>query len=101
MTELWAALQDHSLKAIDKLKVACHLWKHECVTSSRKDTLIRWACEEICSAHSKKNKTPPPLEVYCKLWQLLSVMLESTFNTESQLRTVLMESANVHFFQVR
>ena len=53
------ALRDTSLRVEERLKVACHVARSESLQGLLEDKatfLANWACEEICNAHSKRNK---------------------------------------------
>ena len=58
MTELLKALRDHSLTAEERLKVACFVWrKGDLRVGSKHSVLVKWVCEELCTAYNKKTRS--------------------------------------------
>ena len=58
--ELLASLRNGSLKAEERLKVACALARYgnsSCLAGRKVNFLARWACEEICRVYSKKSRS--------------------------------------------
>ena len=100
MAELWAALRDGSLTCLDRLKVASYLWKQESARNKNWSLLLTWAFEEICKAYNRRAKSHPPEDVRCKLWQLLSVMLESITTSSGVELWEGEASPSTHLFQV-
>ena len=76
LKECESALYDHSFSVLDRLKVACYLWR-ESSTPSRQDSLLKLTCDELCTAYNKKTRSPPAIDVCSSLWQFLSVILQS------------------------
>lgn len=97
MSELLSALQDASLPVLGRWKVACHLYQHG--GPRGQVLLLKWACQELCQAYNKRNKTPPPPVTCCKLWAFLRAVLEGGVADDGDL---LQETSvlNSHVFQV-
>ena len=70
MAELLKALYDRSLTAEERLKVACFIWRQQdAPVVSRETVLAKWACEEICSAYSKKTRSGWSVRVFWCLYE--------------------------------
>ena len=72
MEKFQQALHDRSLSALDRLKVACYLWKN----SHDPKSVLNWTCDQICSVDKKKS---PDLyeELTTHLFKFLSVILRT------------------------
>lgn len=71
MEELQQALTDRSLSIIDKLKVACYIWKNTGDTRN----MLRWSCDQISSIYKKKSSSNE--ECIVQLFKFLSVLLKT------------------------
>lgn len=58
MSEALRALHDGTRKLDERLKVACHVARngHPDLLENKVTFLVKWACEELCNAHSRKNR---------------------------------------------
>ena len=55
--ELLRALRDRSLSSEERLKVACFIWyEGDVPIGSKESVLVKWVCEEISLAYSKKTR---------------------------------------------
>ena len=56
--ELLRALRDRSLSPEERLKVACFIWHEGDVPiGSKESVLVKWVCDEISLAYSKKTRS--------------------------------------------
>ena len=85
MEKLEQALTDRSLKVLDRLKVACYLWRNTSATKS----ILKWTCDQICSIDKKTYSINE--ELMTSLFKFLSVIL----------KTVINSILTVHVFEVR
>ncbi len=93
MEKLEQALTDRSLKVLDRLKVACYLWRNTSATKS----ILKWTCDQICSIDKKTYSINE--ELMTSLFKFLSVILKTVINTGKWCPddSVL----TVHVFEVR
>lgn len=58
MSEVLRALHDGTLKLEERLKVACYVARNgnPDLLESKVTFLVKWACEELCNAYSKKSR---------------------------------------------
>lgn len=99
MAEFISALHDPSLSVVGKLKVARYLWqKGNLLPAERNALMLKWACQELCSAYSKKNKVPPPHVTRGRLWGCLYTVLEALVE-EGEMPQDLTPLSS-HLFQV-
>ncbi|XP_064399775.1 uncharacterized protein LOC135346168 [Halichondria panicea] len=75
MEKLEQALTDRSLKVLDRLKVACYLWRNTSATKS----ILKWTCDQICSIDKKTYSINE--ELMTSLFKFLSVILKTVINT--------------------
>lgn len=60
--------------------------------------MLKWACQELCSAYNKKNKVPPPHVTRGQLWGFLCTVLEALVE-EGEMPQDLTPLSS-HLFQV-
>ena len=99
MAEFVSALMDPSLPLQGKIKVARYLWgEGNLLPPERNALMLKWACQELCSAYNKKTKSPPSHVTRSQLWRSLGTVLEA----ESQEEEVSLDltSLSSHLFQV-
>ena len=99
MTELLASLQERSLSVLERLEVARSLWKQDGLLHAGKAPfLLKWACQEICQAYSKRNKNPPNHVTTTPLWEFLNVLVEALCEGNGSQD---LSALNMHLFQVK
>ena len=96
MDNLEQALTNRSLSVLDRLKIACHLWKN----ASQTQTVFQWTCDQICLACiDKKKSNSVNKELILSLFKFLFVILKTISSNGKWVSHNSMIS--VHIFEVR
>lgn len=99
MAEFVSALTDPSLPLLGKIKVAKYLWEErDLFPLERNSLMLKWACQELCTAYNKKTKSPPSHVTRSQLWGSLSTVLEAV--TKEGEVSLDLAPLSVHLFQV-
>lgn len=79
--------------------MASYLWlPGKLLRAERNALMLRWACQELCLAYNKKNKSPPPHMTRSRLWVFLCTVLKAVAEDGNELLDLA--SLGSHLFQV-